>query len=201
MNMIENRPPSLNVVDANDLGESHRALLRPGEILIDREGRARRLPRFFYEVDTWQTALDVKLTSHFSLWEFINIDLREAEQIRTFPRYVPCAVTMMAAYLQLFREKVGACVRIATNGGYRSPAHALTTSASTHNWATGVNIYRVGNENLDEKEKIERYAQAAVSVMPSVWARPFGYSPGFTIDHLHLDLGYVTAVPHSFSEE
>lgn len=198
--MIENRPPALRVVDAFELGESHRSLLRPGEISADREGRARRLPRFFYEVDTWQTALDVKLTTHFSLWEFINIDLREAEQIRLFPRYVPCAVALTAGYLQLFRDKVGTYVRIAANGAYRSPAHGLSTHASPHNWATAVNIYRVGNDYMDTKENIERYARVATSVAQSVWARPFGYSHGFTMDHLHLDLGYVTAVPHGFSE-
>ena len=199
--MIENRPPALRVVDAYDLDESYRSLLRPGEVLTDREGRARRLPRFFYEVDTWQTALGVKLTPHFSLWEFINIDLREAERIRIFPRYVPCAVALTAACLELFRERVGTYVHIAANGGYRSPAHALTSHASPHNWGTGVNIYRVGSDYLDEREKIERYAQIATSVMQSVWARPFGYSPGFTIDQLHVDLGYVTVVPHGFSDE
>lgn len=199
--MIDNRPPSLKIVDACALDEGYRKLLRPGEVLTDREGRAHRLPRFFYEVDTWQAALDVKLTPHFSLWEFVNIDLREAEQIRTFPRYVPCAVALTAAYLELFREKVGTYVHIAANGGYRSPAHELTAFASTHNWATAVNIYRVGADNMDTKESIERYAQTAASVMPSVWARPFGYSPGFTMDHLHVDLGYVTVVPHGFSED
>jgi len=198
--MIDNLPPALKIVDARALDESYRNLLKPGEVLTDREGRAHRLPRFFYEVDSWRTALDVKLTPHFSLWEFVNIDLREAEQLRTFPRYVPCAVALTAAYLELFREKVGTYVHIAANGGYRSPAHALTTHASPHNWATGVNIYRVGNDDMDVKENIERYAQAATSVAPSVWARPFGYSPGFTMDHLHVDLGYVTVVPHGFSE-
>lgn len=199
--MIDNLPPALKIVDALALDESYRKLLRPGEVLTDREGRAHRLPRFFYEVDTWQTALDVKLTPHFSLWEFVNIDLREAEQIRTFPRYVPCAVVLTAAYLELFRERVGTYVHIAANGGYRSPAHALTTSASTHNWATAANIYRVGSDYMDTKESIERYAQIAASVMPSAWARPFGYSPGFTMDHLHVDLGYVTVVPHGFSDD
>ena len=199
--MIENRPPALKVVDAYDLDESYRTLLRPGEILTDRAGRARRLPRFFYEVDTWQTALDVKLTSHFSLWEFINIDLREAERVRLFPRYVPCAVALTAAFLQLFREKVGTYVHIAANGGYRSPAHALTTHASPHNWATAVNIYRIGGDYMDVKENIERYARVATSVAQSVWARPFGYSPDFTMDHLHVDLSYVTVVPHGYSED
>lgn len=198
--MIENRPPALRVVDAYDLDETYRSLLRPGEVFSDREGRARRLPRFFYEVDTWQTALDVKLTTHFGLWEFLNVDLREDELIRTFPRYVPCAVALTAAYLELFRDRVGTYVRIAANGGYRSPAHALSTHASPHNWATAANIYRVGNDYMDAKENIERYAQEATSVAQSVWARPFGYSPGLTMDHLHVDLGYVTVVPHGFSE-
>lgn len=199
--MIDSRPPALKIVDARALDESYRKLLRPGELFNDREGRARRLPRFFYEVDSWKTALDVKLTPHFSLWEFVNIDLREAEQVRTFPRYVPCAVALTAAYLELFRERVGTYVHVAANGGYRSPAHALTTSASTHHWATAANIYRVGGDYMDTKESIERYAQIAASVMPSAWARPFGYSPGFTMDHLHVDLGYVTVVPHGFSDD
>jgi hypothetical protein len=199
--MIDNRPPTLRVVDAFELSDNYRSLLRPGETFADREGKVRRLPRFFYEVDTWQTALDVRLTSNFGLWEFINIDLREAEPLRIFPRYVPCAVALTAAYLQLFREKVGAPVRIAANGGYRSPAHSLSTHASPHNWATGVNVYRVGNDYMDVKENVERYAQVATSVAQSVWARPFGYSPGFTMDHLHVDLGYVTVAPHGFSEE
>lgn len=198
--MIENRPPALRVVDAFALDESRRALLRPGEVVTDRAGAARRLPRFFYEVDAWQTALDVRLTAHFSLWEFINVDLREAEPLRLFPRYVPCAVALTAAYLQLFREKVGAPVRIAANGGYRSPSHALSAHASPHNWATAVNVYRVGGDYMDLKDNVERYARVATSVAQSVWARPFGYSPGFTMDHLHLDLGYVTVTPHDFSE-
>ena len=199
--MIDNLPPALKIVDACALDEGYRKLLRPGEVLTDREGRARRLPRFFYEVDSWQTALDIKLTPHFSLWEFVNIDLREAERIRAFPRYVPCAVSLTAAYLELFRERVGTYVHIAANGGYRSPSHELTTHASTHNWATAANIYRVGGDYMDTKESIERYAQIAASVMPSAWARPFGYSHGFTMDHLHVDLGYVTVVPHGFSDD
>lgn len=199
--MFERRHLPLKIVDAKDLSEDYRQLLKPGQVLTDREGRGRHLPRFFYEIDTWKTALELKLTPHFNLWEFINIDVREAEQMRSFPRYVPCAVTVMAAYLEMFREKVGTYVHIAANGGYRSPAHALSTFASPHNWATGVNIYRIGNENLDDRERIERFGEMAKSLLPAVWVRPFGYTPGFTIDHLHLDLGYVTVVPHDFSDE
>ena len=33
-----------------------RALLRPGEMARDRQGRAHRLPRFFFEVPTWEEA-------------------------------------------------------------------------------------------------------------------------------------------------
>src|SRR5204862_294723 len=87
-----------------------------------------RLPRFFYEVDSWQTALTTQLTPHFGLWELMDVDLHEASDLRMFPRYVPCAVTSLAAALEVFRLEVGATVRIAANGGYRSPVHRGGTS-------------------------------------------------------------------------
>jgi hypothetical protein len=191
----------LKIVDAKELEEPFKTLLRAGELVTDREGRLRKLPRFFYRVDSWQTALTTRLTEHFSLWEFINIDIKEAEVIRTFPRYIPCAVSIMAAHLQLFRQAVGTYVRIATNGGYRSPAHALSNNISPHLWATAANIYRIGDEYLDKKEAIERYAEIAKRVIPGAWVRPYGFSPGQTNDHLHIDLGYVTVLPNHFSEE
>ena len=114
---------------------------------------------------------------------------------RQLPRYVPCAVTLLAACLEQFRDAVGTYVHVAANGGYRSPRHRLTCHASPHAWGTAVNLYRVGDTFLDTREAIERYAELARAAIPGVWARPYGHGPALADDHLHLDLGYVVAVP------
>ena len=191
----------LPVVDAVELNRVHRAVLRPDEALQDEDGKLRRLPRFFYEVDSWQTAQQVMLSEHFSLWEFLTVDVRESELQRTFPRYIPCAVTALAAHLQVFREAVGTFVHIAANGGYRSPSHALSTHASTHCWGTAVNIYRVGDDYLDTEDKIDRYARIARKSLPGWWVRPYGSEKGFADDHLHLDLGFLLLVPREAPSE
>src|SRR5688572_3924022 len=143
--------PSLpfKVVDGLALKEKYRKVLRPGEIMHDRAGNTRRLPRFFYEVDSWDTARNVALSAHFAMWEFVNTDLHEVETLRRFPRYIPCAVSALAAALEVLRINVGTVVHIAANGGYRSPCHKLSGHASTHHWATAANIYRVGDELID----------------------------------------------------
>lgn len=189
------RNGGLRVVDGRRLGKPIRDALDPGGVLCDAQGRARLLPRFFYEVPSWDVALETRLTTHFDLWEFVQTDVREAPALHSFPRYVPCAVTLLAACLEQFREAVGTYVHIAANGGYRSPHHALTRNASTHCWATAVNIYRIGDTLLDDRASIERYAAIATSTLPGVWARGFGSGPGLADDHLHLDVGYVNAVP------
>ncbi len=186
----------LKIVDALQLEAPYRAALRPGEVLHDEQGRARRLPRFFYEVGSWKAAKETELAPSFGLYEFIHTDVREADVLRGFPRYVPCALTLLASALVAFRQKVGTYVFVAANGGYRSPGHALSHHASPHHWGTAVNIYRVGDDFLDNQETIERYAALAREVMPWVWVRPYGHAPGFANDHLHLDLGYATLVPH-----
>jgi len=191
----------LVVVDGCALGPELRRVLRPGELMADREGRLRRLPRFFYEIGSWQTARETYLSPHFALWEFISVDVREAEAQRGFPRYVPCAVTLLAAHLEVFRERVKTYVRIAANGGYRTPAHALSTHASTHCWGTAANVYRIGDEYVDDQETIERFGAVATKAMPALWARPYGHTAGLADDHLHLDLGYVTLVPRDAAGE
>jgi hypothetical protein len=185
----------LTVVDGCALDADLRRVLRPGELMADRDGRQRRLPRYFYEVDSWQTASEVYLSPHFTLREFLSVDVREAEAQRVFPRYVPCAVALLAAHLEIFRERVKTYVRIAANGGYRTPAHALSTHASTHCWGTAANIYRIGDEYLDDREKIERFGGIATKALPGLWSRPYGDGVGLADDHLHLDLGYITLVP------
>jgi hypothetical protein len=191
----------LPVVDGRELDRPHRSVLRPGELMDDGNGKSRRLPRFFYEVDSWQTARQVQLAENFTLWEFLTVDVREAEPLRTFPRYVPCAVTALAAHLQVLRREVGTLVHIAANGGYRSPGHSLSRHASTHCWGTAVNIYRIGDEYLDSEEKIERFAKIARQSLPGWWARPYGGEAGSADDHLHLDLGYMHVIPREAPSE
>jgi len=191
----------LRIVDGLELAEKYREALKPAALVADRQGRLRRLPRFFYEVDSRKTAGEIMLAAHFALGEFIEVDVRETGALRAFPRYVPCAVTLLAAQLELFRLQVGAPVRVAANGAYRSPSHALSTHASTHAWATAVNIYQIGDELLDEQEKIERYAGIATKLLPGIWSRPYGHNLGYADDHLHLDLGFVTVTPRDAASE
>ncbi|HUG41391.1 MAG TPA: hypothetical protein VMM12_12965 [Longimicrobiales bacterium] len=185
----------LRVVDALELAGPYREALRPGELVRDGAGRAVQLPRYFYEVPTWEAALDTWLSPHFGAFEFLDVDVREAEPLRAFPRYLPCAVVAFAAVLERFREAAGAPVRIAANGGYRSPSHALSRDRSPHLWGAAADIYRIGGDYLDDPERIRRYAELAERAVPGAWARPTGTDPASAFDHLHLDLGYLTRVP------
>ncbi len=191
----------LPVVDGMKLGKLHRDVLLPGQAMRDRAGRVRILPRFFYEVGSWKVALELPLTPHFILWEFLTVDVREAAPQRTFPRYVPCAITVLAAHLELFRSEVGSYVHIAANGGYRSPAHRGSRFATPHCWGAAANIYRIGGELLDTQERIERYGRIAKGTMPGVWVRPYGSGEGFADDHLHVDLGHVSVIPRGAGSE
>ena len=185
----------LPIVLADDLPRELRQVLRPGETLKDRSGVARVLPSSFLRVDSWSQALETELTPHLKVWELIGVDVREAPPARTFPRYVPCAVLLLAAGLELFRLEVGTYVHVAANGGYRSPGHALSRHASRHCWGTAANIYRIGDSYLDSREEIEKYAAIARRVIPGVWVRPFGQEDGQADDHLHVDLGYTVFDP------
>jgi hypothetical protein len=191
----------LRIVDGLELGERYRRVLKPGEAVLDANGRARRLPRYFFEVASWEEALGVQLAPHFGLWELIDVDYREAPELREFPRYVPCALAALAAHLEVFRERAGTVVRIAANGGYRSPAHALCRTATPHSWGTAANIYRIGDEMMDSEERIEKYARLARRVLPGVWTRSYGTGAGDAFDHVHLDLGFTVVVPHQASGE
>lgn len=190
----------LPVVDALELDSGHVEALRPGGTLRDREGRAHRLPRFFYEVESWEAACETRVTEHFTLHEFMAVDVREAAVLRAFPRYVPCAVTLLAAHLELLRQAAGTLVWIAANGGYRSPSHALTDHGSPHCWGTAANVYRIGDEYLDSQAAIERHAATAARAAPALWARPWGHEKGFADDHLHLDIGYARLTPRTCDE-
>jgi hypothetical protein len=185
----------LPLVPGADLPQDVRQVLRPGQSLLDRAGVARVLPSSFLRVDSWQQALATELTPHVALWELIGVDVREAPPLRSFPRYVPCALLLLASALELFRMEVGTFVHVAANGGYRSPGHALSRHASRHCWGTAANIYRIGDTWLDTREEIEKYAAIARRVIPGVWVRPHGQDDGQADDHLHIDIGYTLFDP------
>ena len=119
------RVEELRPIDGLSLSVEYRALLRPGEAESDWAGTVHSLPRFFYEIGSWQDAQAIRLAPHFTLAELMLVDCREAELLlRHFPHYVPCAVILLAAFLEDFRREVGAPVFISANGAYRSPALA-----------------------------------------------------------------------------
>lgn len=195
-----NDATGLPIVDGLHLPEPHRALLRPGGVMRTTTGAVHRLPRFFYAIESAHVAVTTQLTPHFGLWEFIEVDLHEPALLRSYPRYVPCAVALLAAVLEVLRVEIGAPIRIAANGGYRSPSHAGSGSGSPHCWAAAANVYRIGGDYVDTDEKIDRYAAVVSRVLPGCWTRPSGRGPGCADDHLHIDMGFVTVAPHESSE-
>jgi hypothetical protein len=195
-------PLSIKVVDACDLDDELRSLLKPGEMLRDAEGRRHRLPRYFYEIPNHEAAVGIRLSQHFGLNELTLVDLKEAPRLLQFPRYVPCAVTVLAFYLEQFRRDAGASVHIPVNGGYRSPSHKLSLTASPHMWATAADIYRIGTTILKGKETIEKYNGIAEDLSDDIHILPYGHVIGANADdHVHIDLGYITVIPREISED
>ncbi|HEX8296324.1 MAG TPA: hypothetical protein VF593_08490 [Chthoniobacteraceae bacterium] len=191
----------LKIVDGLRLDPERRALLRPGEEITNLRGHRHVLPRFYYEINSWEQAGRTQLSPHFQLSELISVDCREAPLLlETFPHYVPCALSILSRYLEALRLRVEAPVFVSANGGYRSPAHRLSGGASPHLWASAANIYRIGDTYLDDQNTIEKYAKIAASVAPELHANPFGHGPDESDDHLHLDIGYVTYVPRQLDE-
>jgi hypothetical protein len=192
----------LKVVDAYDLDDELRSILKPGDMVRDSEGRRHRLPRYFYEIPSHEVALGTRLTPHFGLNEFILADLKEAPRLHGYPRYVPCAIRILAFYLEQFRAACGASVHIAVNGGYRSPSHKLSLNASPHMWGTAADVYRIGTAILKTKEAIDRYNEIAEELSDEVHVLPYGHVTGKNADdHVHFDLGYMTLIPREISED
>lgn len=187
----------MKAVDGLYLGDPHRDVLKPNAPVPFAGGATHRLPRFFFEVPSWQAAHEWRVAPHFKLAELMMVDCREASlQLRTFPHYVPCAVVLLARVLELFRSEVGAPVFISANGGYRSPAHRLTAAESMHQWATAADIYRVGDTFLDNEKSIDRYARIATSLGDDLFVRPYAAGD----DHLHIDNGFASLAPRDVSE-
>src|SRR5436309_9210842 len=191
----------LHAVDGFDLPHEYRVLLRPCEAETDFQGNVHRLPRFFYEIRSWQEAHDIRLAPHFTLAELMLVDCREARLLlNQFPHYAPCAIVLLARFLEDFRREVDAAVFISANGGYRSPAHQIGGAQSIHVWGTAANIYRIGDTFLSDAKSIEKYGTVAASLSLAVFVRPFGSKHGETNDHLHIDLGFATLTPRGCSE-
>jgi hypothetical protein len=195
------RTDFLRPIDGLYVPKEYRALLRPDESEAGENGTVHRLPRFFYEIGSWEEAHELRLAPHFTLAELMLVDCREAKLLLSqFPHYVPCAILLLARFLEDFRREVDAPVFIGANGGYRSPAHQIGGGKSIHAWGTAANIYRVGDTFLSDAKSIEKYRAVAVSLSPTVFVRPLGREKGQTSDHLHLDLGYARLTPRECSE-
>ena len=188
----------LRPVDGLTLSPEHRAALRPSEAVTDEDGAIHHLPRFFFQVPSWEEAHALRVAAHFALSELITVDSREAPLLlQTFPHHVPCAILALARYLEDFRREVEAPVFVSANGGYRSPAHRINKGApSLHSWGTAADIYRVGDTYLDDEKSITRYGEIAAALGAEVRVR--AYREGD--DHLQVDLGYLTVVPRECSE-
>jgi len=195
------RTEFLRPIDGLHLAEEYRALLRPGESEAGANGAVHRLPRFFYEIGSWEEAHEIRLAPHFTLAELMLVDCREARLLLSqFPHYVPCAILLLARFLEDFRREVDAPVFISANGGYRSPAHQIGGARSIHAWGTAANIYRVGDTFLNDVKSIGKYGAIAASLSPAVFVRPFGLERGQTNDHLHIDLGFASLIPRECSD-
>jgi hypothetical protein len=193
---------TIKVVDAFDLDDELRSLLKPGEMVKDAQGRRHRLPRYFYEVPSHEAATNIRLTPHFGMNEFTLTDLREAPRLQRYPLYIPCAVRILAFFLEQFRAAAGASVHIAVNGGYRSPSHKMALNGTPHMWGTAADVYRIGNTILKTKETIEKFNDFAEDLSDDVATMPYGHVTGQTADdHVHIDLGYITVVPREISED
>jgi peptidase M15-like protein len=191
----------LHAADGFDLPQEYRVLLRPQEAETDFQGNIHRLPRFFYEIRSWQEAHDIRLAPHFTLAELMLVDCREARLLLSrFPHYVPCAIVLLARFLEDFRREVDAPVFISANGGYRSPAHQIGGAKSIHAWGAAANIYRIGDTLLNDAKSIQKFGSIAASLSPAVFVRPFSPERGQTDDHLHIDLGFVSLTPRGCSE-
>ncbi|GAA4843514.1 hypothetical protein [Algivirga pacifica] len=186
----------VKTVDGLSLSEAYREVLKPDESVTLSSGFTYRLPRFFFEVNSYEEARATMLSKNFHLAEFLVTDFREAELLQTYPKYIPIAVTLTASVLELFRKKVGRIVRIASNGGYRSPAHAFNKDhLSVHSWGTAANIYKIGSEYLNDQESIEKYRAIIREHIPGAWVREYGTEPGTSYDQLHMDLGLTVMSP------
>ena len=192
----------LPIVDGFELDAPVRSLLMPGVAVRDSHARLRRLPRFFYAVESWNVALETQADAAFR-----DVGVHGRRSLRAGA----------AAPVSALRAVRGHVARRASRGAARADRIVRFTSPRTadidrrrtanrspgspHCWGTAANIYRIGDLYLDERDAIEKYAALAIGLLPALRARPYGPGPGCVDDHVHLDLGYVTAVPAEAPEK
>src|SRR5437763_16219863 len=127
----------MRAIDGFNLPAEYRALLRPAEADTDASGNVHHLPRFFHEIGSWQEAHDLRLAPHFTLAELMLVDCREAGLLLgQFPHYVPCAIVLLARFLEDFRREVDGPVLISANGAYRLRSNQIGAATSIRAWAT-----------------------------------------------------------------
>ncbi len=180
-------------VDGLTLPEEIRSLLRPDEEVALPNKLWGRLPRYFYAVANREEGNKL-LTPNFALAELMIVDCRESRILfERWPRYVPCAIMLLTAFLQAFRDKIGLPVYVAANGGYRSPSHQINKCLGAHSWAIAADIYRVGDTYLTDKYQIEKYGSLAQSTgFHLKSSRP---EVDEASDHLHVELEILSAMP------
>ena len=65
---------TLRAIDGLNLPGEYRALLRPGAAETDSRGNVHRLPRFFYEIGSWQQAHEVRFAPQRHANEIVAAD-------------------------------------------------------------------------------------------------------------------------------
>ena len=107
---------------------------------------------------------------------------------------------MLAAHFAVLRVAFGTYVHVATNGAYRSPAHAHATGpGAAHAWATSAAIYRIGDDWLTDEKTIAHHRRRVQEILPAV--RPYGPGDDESDDHLHLSLGAFAVLPARKAED
>ena len=172
------------------------------------------LPRFYIAINN-ENDLDQKLTDNFKLGEFVSDDERDNKKnVFTFPYFVPVAIVRLARALEELRTRLNN-QPLQLSSGYRSPFYSGYLNdpdfKSAHRFGTAVDITRVGNLKAPSEALLNIVYDGAFDGHPDPGNRPSPSSLGFeyaessqeiiegsstkTIDHAHLDMGFVSGYP------
>ena len=147
------------------------------------DGALHHLPRFFFEVPSWEEAHRCASRS-LCLSELITSIRAKPICSCTPPSLVPCAILALAR-ISRFPPRNGRAGVYHANGGYR----LLPTGQSRrvlHNWGTARTFIASGDIYLNDEKSITRHASIARRS-----ARRFLSGPKDGDDHLQVDLGYL----------